>query len=110
MVETPDNENCGIVHTLAIGCEISLGSCADPILDLLSQLCPQDIAKIPASSMKDATKVFLNGKWITIHENPEDLVRKLREFRRQSCIHKQVGQCSLKDLLWLQGIERRNII
>ncbi|KAI5076657.1 hypothetical protein GOP47_0008722 [Adiantum capillus-veneris] len=90
MVETPDNENCGVVHTLATGCDISSGSSPDPILDILSHLCTLDMTQIPSSSMKHLTKVFLNGEWVAVHDNPEYMVRHLRNIRQQSYLHKQV--------------------
>ncbi|KAH7288318.1 hypothetical protein KP509_31G021700 [Ceratopteris richardii] len=90
MVETPDNHNCGIVHTLAAGCNISLGSPASPIVDILFQLCPHDMTQISSSSIARLTKVFLNGKWLAVHEDPEYLVRHLRDLRRQSLLHEQV--------------------
>jgi DNA-directed RNA polymerase II subunit RPB2 len=35
--------------------------------------------------------VFLNGNWVGVHKNPEDLCMKLRQFRRGGLISHEIS-------------------
>ena len=41
-----------------------------------------------------ATKVFVNGAWVGVHRNPQELVANLRAMRRQVDINTEVSTCS----------------
>lgn len=90
LVETPDNDNCGIVNTLAIGCQISIESSTKPIIELLSKHGTQDLNEFSSSCLKNVSKIFLNGMWVGNHKNPKDVVKNLRTLRRQGEIHQEV--------------------
>ena len=37
------------------------------------------------------SQVFVNGNWVGIHSEPEDLVEKLRSFRREGNISHEIS-------------------
>ena len=43
----------------------------------------ENLDEITPSSICDATKVFVNGCWVGIHRDPEQLMSTLRKLRRQ---------------------------
>lgn len=38
-----------------------------------------------------AIQVFVNGNWVGIHNEPDDLVEKLRTFRREGNISQEIS-------------------
>merc|ERR1740128_1026464 len=61
--ETPEGGAVGLVKNLALMAYISVGS--------------------QPSAIADATKIFVNGCWVGIHRDPEQLMTTLRKLRRQ---------------------------
>jgi DNA-directed RNA polymerase II subunit RPB2 len=43
----------------------------------------ENLEEISPSSIADATKIFVNGCWVGIHRDPEQLMLTLRKLRRQ---------------------------
>ena len=43
----------------------------------------ENLEEIAPSSIHDATKIFVNGCWVGIHRDPEQLMGTLRKLRRQ---------------------------
>ena len=43
----------------------------------------ENLEEIAPSSIADATKIFVNGCWVGIHRDPEQLMATLRKLRRQ---------------------------
>ena len=43
----------------------------------------ENLEEITPSSIRDATKIFVNGCWVGIHRDPEQLMNTLRKLRRQ---------------------------
>ena len=43
----------------------------------------ENLEEIAPSSIADATKIFVNGCWVGIHRDPEQLMSTLRKLRRQ---------------------------
>ena len=48
----------------------------------------------PACLPLQATKVFVNGAWVGVHRNPQELVANLRAMRRQVDINTEVCTCT----------------
>lgn len=44
-----------------------------------------------ALSRLQSTKVFVNGRWVGVHRDPNQLVRTLRDMRRQIDINTEIG-------------------
>lgn len=36
-------------------------------------------------------QVFLNGNWVGVHKSPDELVKRLRDFRRQGLISHEIS-------------------
>ncbi|XP_050705237.1 DNA-directed RNA polymerase II subunit RPB2-like isoform X3 [Eriocheir sinensis] len=81
--ETPEGAAVGLVKNLALMSCISLGSQPAPILEFLEEWSMENLEEIAPSSIEDATKIFVNGCWVGIHRDAEQLMMALRKLRRQ---------------------------
>ncbi|KAJ7297966.1 hypothetical protein O6H91_Y025100 [Diphasiastrum complanatum] len=89
-VDTPDGENCGLVKSMSLTGFVSLESPQDPILEYLSEWGMQNLEEVSSSTLCKSDKIFLNGKWVGVHEEPECLVETLRKLRRSGHILSEV--------------------
>uniref|UniRef100_A0A7S0NSX2 DNA-directed RNA polymerase subunit beta n=1 Tax=Calcidiscus leptoporus TaxID=127549 RepID=A0A7S0NSX2_9EUKA len=80
--EVPEGQAVGLVKNLALMAYISVGSAPDPILTFLEEWATENLEEIQPSAIPSATKVFVNGAWVGIHHQPDELVRTLRSLRR----------------------------
>lgn len=80
--ETPEGHAVGLVKNLALMAYISVGSQPSPILEFLEEWTMENIEEIAPSSIAGATKIFVNGCWVGIHREPEELISTLRKLRR----------------------------
>merc|ERR550534_182841 len=81
--ETPEGAAVGLVKNLALMAYISVGSQPSPILEFLEEWSMENLEEIAPSAIADATKIFVNGCWVGIHRDPEQLMTTLRKLRRQ---------------------------
>eukprot|EP00112_Aurelia_sp_Birch-Aquarium-sp1_P022089 Seg611.9 transcript_id=Seg611.9/GoldUCD/mRNA.D3Y31 product="DNA-directed RNA polymerase II subunit RPB2" protein_id=Seg611.9/GoldUCD/D3Y31 len=81
--ETPEGQAVGLVKNLALMAYISVGSQPSPILEFLEEWTMENLEEISPSAIRDATKIFVNGCWVGIHRDPEQLIVTLRKLRRQ---------------------------
>uniref|UniRef100_A0A7M5VCZ8 DNA-directed RNA polymerase n=1 Tax=Clytia hemisphaerica TaxID=252671 RepID=A0A7M5VCZ8_9CNID len=81
--ETPEGHAVGLVKNLALMAYISVGSQPSPILEFLEEWAMENLEEISPSAIKDSTKIFVNGCWVGIHRDPEQLIITLRRLRRQ---------------------------
>ena len=70
---------------------ITVGFSSHIILEYLSENGLLGLDEISPSHIPDATKVLVNGAWIGIHYNPDELVRVVRELRRNGSLPAEVG-------------------
>lgn len=89
--ETPEGQAVGLVKNLALMTYITVGSNAQPILEFLEEWTTEGLEEISASVIPHATKIFVNGKWVGIHRDPDMLVRTLRQLRRQLDVNSEVS-------------------
>lgn len=77
--ETPEGQNCGLVKNLAIGTIVSPEIDESHVEKYLNEfgVKGQTVSK---------TTVYLNGKLIGRHKNPEVLIKELRAIRRDNKI------------------------
>ncbi|MEM3615339.1 MAG: DNA-directed RNA polymerase subunit B [Candidatus Methanomethylicia archaeon] len=95
--ETPEGPNCGLVKNLALMSLISIGVDEEIIerkLFYQFDVIPIEIAKREKIA---GAKVFLNGRLVGIHQNPESLCMEFRKLRRQGKIHHEVNIAYYKD-------------
>lgn len=81
--ETPEGAAVGLVKNLALMAYISVGSQPSPILEFLEEWSMENLEEISPSAIADATKIFVNGCWVGIHRDPEQLMNTLKKLRRQ---------------------------
>ena len=82
-VDTPDGGNCGLHKYMAISTYVTSGTSGTPMISwlrlhtgmkLLSESNPRTISVF--------TKVFVNGRWVGIIDNPIESMRKFKLCRR----------------------------
>jgi len=96
--ETPEGPNCGLVKNLALMAYISVGINESTVEKLLYDLGVIPIDEVISKEIMNAgAKVFLNGRLIGYHPNPEELVKKVRELRRKGEIDPEVNIAHYKD-------------
>ena len=90
-VESPEGQNCGLVKNLALLATLSIGVDEKQIERLLlSELGVVPIREARRKGIRGA-KVFLNGRLLGIHRDPESLVATLRRMRREGRIPDEVN-------------------
>uniref|UniRef100_UPI00358E047F DNA-directed RNA polymerase II subunit RPB2 isoform X2 n=1 Tax=Myxine glutinosa TaxID=7769 RepID=UPI00358E047F len=81
--ETPEGHAVGLVKNLALMAYISVGSQPSPILEFLEEWSMENLEEISPAAIADSTKIFVNGCWVGIHKDPDQLMNTLRKLRRQ---------------------------
>lgn len=95
-VESPEGQNCGLVKNLALLAVLSIGIDEEEVYRLLiDKLGVVEIRRARAEGIK-GSKVFLNGRLIGVHPDGEELVRTIRQLRRQGKIHHEVNVAHYK--------------
>lgn len=89
--ETPEGQAVGLVKNLAMMTYITIGSPSQPVLEFLEEWTTEPLDEVSCSIIPTSTKVFLNGMWVGIHRNPQELVRTLRSLRRAVDVNTEVG-------------------
>ena len=85
--ETPDGGNIGIKKHMSIMAHITFGCSPGPVIDLAKELGTLPLNSVNPETVFEATKVFVNGRWIGIHSNPVNLVGKMKLMRRNGIIN-----------------------
>ena len=86
-VDTPDGGNVGIHKHMAISTAITNGFSSAPIIKWLRANTPLKLLQECSSNMlATSTKMFVNGNWIGVIENPIENVNILKLFRRNGVI------------------------
>lgn len=80
--ETPEGQAVGLVKNLALMAYVSVGSTAAPIIAFLEEIGTEQLDDIAPNTIKDSTKIFVNGCWVGLHRDPEDIVKTMRRLRR----------------------------
>jgi DNA-directed RNA polymerase II subunit RPB2 len=89
--ETPEGQACGLVKNLSLMSYVSVGSNSGPLMEFLDEWAMENLEEVSAASIPDATKIFLNGVWVGIHREPDDLVETLRGMRRKLDVSQEVS-------------------
>ena len=85
--ESPDGANTGLYNHLSIISTISFNISGDGIYDCLIEHNMLNLNEIVCSDIYIYTKIFLNGKWIGLHRDPEFLFRLLKLLKINSIIN-----------------------
>jgi len=85
--ESPDGGNVGIINHLSISCKISFNVSEDNIYLALIDNGLIELNDTTKYELHTFSKVFLNGKWIGLHKDPEFLYKIMRLLKCNSLIH-----------------------
>jgi len=85
--ETPDGAAVGYLKNLAYLTKITSGTSADNIRKCLIDIGVVPLEDFNFSLNKDIAKVFINGSWYGITNDPIKITRTLRAYRRNSLIN-----------------------
>ena len=89
--ETPEGQACGLVKNLSLMSYITVGSSSRPIQEFLDEWTLESLEEVNPASIPGATKVFMNGIWLGVHRDPDELVKHLRDLRRNVDISPEVS-------------------
>ena len=89
--ETPEGQACGLVKNLSLMCSVSVGTSTEPIIDYMITRNMEVLEEYDATRYPHATKIFLNGSWIGVHQDPKSLVRDVQQLRRTNQIPAEVS-------------------
>ena len=89
--ETPEGHAVGLVKNLALMSIISVGSDANSIYLFLNEWATEELDMIACSDLETKTKIFVNGNWVGVHNDPDMLTKKLKALRRDSSIDPEVS-------------------
>ncbi|KAK6065966.1 DNA-directed RNA polymerase ii subunit rpb2 [Seiridium cupressi] len=89
--ETPEGQACGLVKNLSLMCSVSVGTSTEPIIDYMITRNMEVLEEYDAVRYPNATKIFLNGSWIGVHQDPKSLVRDVQQLRRSNQIPAEVS-------------------
>ena len=85
--ESPDGGNVGIVNHLSIISTISFNITDDGIYEALKDHDLLSLKDIITENLYNLCKVFINGKWIGLHKDPEFLLKIFKLFKLNSIIN-----------------------
>ncbi|PKS07463.1 hypothetical protein jhhlp_006067 [Lomentospora prolificans] len=89
--ETPEGQACGLVKNLSLMCFVSVGTPSDPIIEFMINRGMEVVEEYEPLRYPNATKVFVNGVWVGIHQDPKHLVNEMMETRRRSYLPNEVS-------------------
>ena len=80
--ETPEGGSVGLVKNLALTTHITNYKSSYPVMEYLNSNGLILLSDLKTEELFDKTKVFVNGKWIGIHNNPIDLYKIFKNLKR----------------------------
>jgi len=84
--ETPEGQSVGVVKNLSYMTHVTIHSNSGPLYDyVLPNIIP--VQNLTARDMYEKTKVFINGAWVGISENPVELYQMLKEKKYMGIIN-----------------------
>jgi DNA-directed RNA polymerase II subunit RPB2 len=89
--ETPEGQAVGLVKNLALMAYISVGTPQAPIMEFLEEWAMENLMDIRPHVVLDSTKIFVNGNWVGVHREPDELVNTLRSLRRSCDVDVEVS-------------------
>ena len=92
--ETPEGHTCGLIKNLAMMAYISTNKMLDVQDDIqyhLTEFNTESFKDISPSNVASATKVFVNGEWMGISRQPDELTTSLRLLRRSGNLSSEMS-------------------
>jgi DNA-directed RNA polymerase II subunit RPB2 len=86
-VDTPDGGNIGFHKHMAISTHITSGCSSYPMMRFLRSTCKMKLLEECNSKfLFSATKVIVNGSWIGVITNPQEILRVIKKHKRNGLI------------------------
>jgi len=86
--ETPEGQSVGIVKNLAYMTHMTIYSDSLPLYEYIMQIITKiDETNLTSEMIYDKVKVFINGAWIGISDNPEELYLMLKDKKSKGIIN-----------------------
>jgi DNA-directed RNA polymerase II subunit RPB2 len=91
--ETPEGAGCGLVKNLALMAFVSVGTTSQAFVSVLEDFGVEQVSELNQQQIGDGrcVKVFVNGRWVGVVYNADDLIKSIKEFRRQGQIPTDVS-------------------
>ena len=86
-VDTPDGGNIGLHKHMAISTFVTSGSSAVPMIKWLrAKTTMRILQECNSNLLGNSTKIFVNGIWIGVIDNPIETISTIKMFRRNGLI------------------------
>lgn len=89
--ETPEGQACGLVKNLSLMCYVSVGSPSEPLIEFMINRGMEVVEEYEPLRYPHATKIFVNGTWVGVHQDPKHLVGQVLDTRRKSYLQFEVS-------------------
>ena len=91
--ETPEGHGVGLIKNLALSASITLKSNNQLLISELKEMnCNIEIENIENPyDIANKTKIFLNGDWLMITNDPYQVMRHIRKLRRTGIINEETS-------------------
>ena len=90
--ETPEGQACGLVKNLSLMTFVSVGSSSKTIKEILDNYAEfQKLSEVQPYNIRGKSKIFINGSWIGITDQPEKIMKGLINQRRRAIIMKEIS-------------------
>ena len=91
--ETPEGAACGLVKNLALMAFVSVGGAVSSFVSILEDFGVEKLKEWNQSMIRAGkdVKVFVNGNWVGTHNNPDDLLKSIKQLRRSYEIPKEIS-------------------
>ena len=84
--ETPEGGSIGIVKNLSYMTHVTIPSNSEPLCEIILPLI-KELNDCNFEDLQNNVKVFINGSWVGISTNPEDLYNKLKVMKSNGIIN-----------------------
>jgi DNA-directed RNA polymerase II subunit RPB2 len=82
-VDTPDGANCGLHKNMTLMCHITTGFSGQPMIKWMRDIIGMKLLEeCPRKYLFSATKVFINGAWVGVLSNPDEVNIQIKTYRR----------------------------
>lgn len=89
--ETPEGQACGLVKNLSLMSSVSVGTPSNPIVCFLSEWGMEPLEDYVPHASPNATRIFVNGVWVGVHQNPGAIANTMKTLRRKGDISAEVS-------------------
>ena len=82
-VDTPDGGNVGLHKHMSLGAHITSGYSSKPIIEFLRKVIFMELLEeCTTEYISKSVKIFVNGAWVGIVTEPENVILLLKQYRR----------------------------